>query len=64
MKMEVNKRIKVPSLIEDTRLRKEVEQCVVCDDNYSPLVEKIRRTTGLEYEFILQEKLRNLQIPF
>ena len=27
-------------------------------------MEKIRRFSGLEYEFILQEKLRNLEIPF
>jgi hypothetical protein len=41
-KLEVNSRIRDPSLIEDERLRKEVMNCISCDDNYSPLVEKIR----------------------
>jgi len=64
VKSEVSKRIKDPSLIEDERLKNEVEKCIACDDNYSPLVEKIRRSTGIEYEYILQEKLRNLNVPF
>ena len=64
MKVEVNRRIKDPNLIEDERLRKEVMRCIACDDNYSPLVEKIRHSIGMEYEYLLQEKLRNLGIPF
>jgi hypothetical protein len=62
MKSEVNKRIRDPSLINDERLRMEVINCVLCDDNYSPLIEKIRHTVGAEYEYILQEKLHNLSI--
>lgn len=62
LKSEVNKRIREPLLIEDERLRREVMQCVLCDDNYSPLIERIRHTIGVEYEYILQEKLHNLSI--
>lgn len=32
-----------PSLIRDARLRAQVEDCVNFDDNYSPLVDKIRQ---------------------
>jgi len=64
MKSEVSKRIKDPSLIEDERLRKEVVLCIEKDDNYSPLVEKIRRTIGLEHEHLLQRKLVDLSVPF
>jgi len=64
IKTQANKRIKDPSLINDERLKREVKDCIQFDDNYSPLVEKIRRTTGIEYEFILQEKLKNLGIAF
>ena len=77
MKSEVSKRIKDPSLIDDERMRKEVTACIDKDDNYSPLVEKIRRyspprisyqpiirMTGLEHENLLQQKLLDLNMPF
>lgn len=46
------------------RLQHEFLECVELDEYCSPYVDRIRRTIGLEYEFILQEKLRNLSIPF
>jgi hypothetical protein len=57
LKSEITKRIRDPSLIDDERLREEVKKCVLVDDNYSPLVDKIRHTTGLEYEFILMVRM-------
>jgi len=63
-KAEISRCLRDTSLIQDERLRKEVAECVLKDTNYSPLVEKIRRSIGLEYEYVLQEKLHNLSISF
>lgn len=63
-KTDVGKLMKHPELITDARLRDQVTKCIECDDSYSPLVEKIRRSTGLEYEYLLQERLHNMGIAF
>eukprot|EP00276_Gloeochaete_wittrockiana_P003027 CAMPEP_0184658894 /NCGR_PEP_ID=MMETSP0308-20130426/27236_1 /TAXON_ID=38269 /ORGANISM="Gloeochaete witrockiana, Strain SAG 46.84" /LENGTH=260 /DNA_ID=CAMNT_0027098235 /DNA_START=194 /DNA_END=976 /DNA_ORIENTATION=+ len=63
-KPEVSRCLKDPSVISDERLRREVEICVECDETYSPSVERVRHINGTEYEYILQEKVRNLGIPF
>lgn len=47
-----------PSLITDDRLRREVEECIAQDKDYSPHMDRVRRGLGAEYEFILQQKLR------
>lgn len=47
-----------PSLISDDRLRREVEECLAQDKDYSPHMDRVRRGLGAEYEFILQQKLR------
>lgn len=47
-----------PSLITDVRLRREVEECLAQDKDYSPHMDRVRRGLGAEYEFILQQKLR------
>lgn len=47
-----------PALIEDERLRREVEICMTQDKDYSPYMDRVRRGLGAEYEFILQQKLR------
>lgn len=47
-----------PSLISDDRLRREVEDCMSEDKDYSPYLDRVRRGLGAEYEFILQQKLR------
>ena len=60
----VSAQLRQPELIENARLRADVRDCVVFDDNYSPLVEKLRHTIGVEYEYRLQARLRNLRIPF
>lgn len=64
MRSSVNNCLKDPTLIKDERLRSEVKECILADDCYSPLVDNIRRRTGLEYEFLLHEKLRNFGIVF
>ena len=63
-KTAVSRCFKEPTSIADKRLAWEVEQCVQYDDNYSPLVDKIRHAIGLEYEYVLQEKVRNLDLDF
>lgn len=47
-----------PALITDDRLRREVEECMTQDKDYSPHMDRVRRGLGAEYEFILQQKLR------
>eukprot|EP00743_Colponemidia_sp_Colp-15_P004297 GILK01004635.1.p1 GENE.GILK01004635.1~~GILK01004635.1.p1 ORF type:complete len:283 (-),score=28.43 GILK01004635.1:537-1385(-) len=68
-KLEVGKPVisqlmKDPSRIAEPRLREEVVTCIEEDANYSPYIDRIRRLTGLEYEYILMEKLRNRGIAF
>lgn len=41
-----------------------VKTCAECDDSYGPLNDRLRRTVGLEYEFKLNETLRNRDIPY
>lgn len=50
--------MRTPSLILDDRLRREVEDCMSEDKDYSPYLDRVRRGLGAEYEFILQQKLR------
>ena len=45
-------------------MRAQVRECVQFDDNYSPLVEALRRTIGAEFEFRLQARLRHMRVPF
>ena len=63
-KRRVTEMAKNPSLISDSRLRREVSECICLDPDSSPFVDRIRQTIGDEYEYILLEKLRNLGIPF
>ncbi|CAM9409903.1 unnamed protein product [Pylaiella littoralis] len=53
-----------PSLISDDRLRREVEDCMSEDKDYSPYLDRVRRGLGAEYEFILQQKLRARGVAF
>ncbi|XP_020632718.1 uncharacterized protein C15orf41 homolog isoform X2 [Orbicella faveolata] len=52
------------SLIEDKTLANEVNQCILNDPNYGPLMDNIKRSIGYEYELILRERLQNRGIPF
>jgi len=61
----VSQMIKDPlSLIEDKTLANEVNQCILNDPNYGPLMDNIKRSIGYEYELILRERLQNRGIPF
>lgn len=60
----ITKCLNNPNIIEDERLRKEIEDCILADDSYSPLMEKFRNRIGVEYEFLLHERLNNLGILF
>jgi len=64
IKAEVSKYIKDPALLAEDRLCSEVQECIANDDNYSPLVDKIRRETGEKYEESLYELLYNSEVPF
>lgn len=64
IKAEVSKYIKDPTLIAEDRLYSELQACIVCDDIYSPLVDRIRRETGERYEDSLYELLHNIKVPF
>jgi len=64
VKKEVNKYLRYPELIPDLRLREEVKKCIDSDDTFSPHIEQVRQIVGLEQEYILQERLRNLNVKF
>jgi len=64
IKSQISHIMKDPSLLEDERLRKELELCIERDDNYSPLIDKLKRVTGEKYETLLCEKLRSVDVPF
>ena len=51
-----------PSLC--SRLKQDVERCVLWDHVASPAVDTLRHTAGREYEDLLENRLRELQIPF
>ncbi|EAL69095.1 hypothetical protein DDB_G0276675 [Dictyostelium discoideum AX4] len=60
----IKKIFKNPNLIENLKLRKNIYQSIYNDDNCSPLINQIRSSTGSEYEYLLQEKLFKLNIPY
>ncbi|GAM21034.1 hypothetical protein SAMD00019534_042090 [Acytostelium subglobosum LB1] len=55
---------KHPDMIQNERLRFNIQQTHYGDGNVSPLINYIRSSTGAEYEFLLQEKLYQLSIPY
>ncbi|XP_078000917.1 CDAN1-interacting nuclease 1-like [Glandiceps talaboti] len=63
-KSVVTQLMKDTSMIEDSVLSFEVQQCILNDANYGPLVDNIKHSVGAEYEFILQEKLHNRGLAF
>ncbi|XP_031564877.1 protein C15orf41 homolog [Actinia tenebrosa] len=60
----VSQIIKDPSILTDKVLAYEIQQCILNDPNYGPLVDNIKRSVGYEYELILKEKLHNRNISF
>lgn len=63
-KAAVTKMLRTPSMIEDSRIRQEVVDCTEVDEMTGPYVDRARTVMGVEYEFILMEKLRNLGLEF
>lgn len=69
-----------PDEIEDKKLARNISRCIEIDDVYSPRMDVYRRYTalaarrrwpisiyrevGLEYERVLEEKLRQANVPF
>lgn len=45
-------------------LCKDIRQCRQCDDTDGPLMDRVRRAVGDEYEYYLLEQLHNLGVPF
>jgi hypothetical protein len=64
MASQITALIRNPDSIDDARLRYEIRSCVLSDDNYSPLVERIRHSIGLEMELKLFDKLTQLNLAF
>eukprot|EP00036_Acanthoecidae_sp_10tr_P020406 CAMPEP_0206304826 /NCGR_PEP_ID=MMETSP0106_2-20121207/9947_1 /ASSEMBLY_ACC=CAM_ASM_000206 /TAXON_ID=81532 /ORGANISM="Acanthoeca-like sp., Strain 10tr" /LENGTH=351 /DNA_ID=CAMNT_0053735653 /DNA_START=128 /DNA_END=1182 /DNA_ORIENTATION=- len=50
--------------IDPVQLHSDVVECILGDDTAGPLVDRIRHTIGLEYEYLLQEQLRQLNVSF
>ena len=46
------------------RLRRELQCAVEADVSYAPHVDIVKRLIGLEYEAVLEQRLRDLGIPF
>ena len=56
--------IREPALLPCRRLSENVQACVACDWQNSPRAEVTKRTVGLEYEYILAERLTNAGLAF
>ena len=62
---DVGRLMRDPSLLgDDPRLEREVRFCVDMDQYSSPYVDRVRLSVGEEYEYLLQQTLRNRGIPF
>jgi hypothetical protein len=56
--------IRDPSLLPCCRLSENVRECVELDWQNSPRAEVTKRTVGLEYEYVLAERLSNAGLAF
>ena len=63
-KKMISKIMKDTSLIDDIILKKHIDQCILLDEYYSPLYDQLKKSIGLEYEYILCNKLNNYQISY
>ena len=61
---EVGAYIKDPTQLPDERLRREVRQAIEADVCYGPGVDTVRRLIGVEYEMRLEQRLRDLGVPY
>jgi CDAN1-interacting nuclease 1 len=60
----VSSMLRKPELIQDERIRKAVGDCLRSDEHAGPYLDRGRAVVGVEYEFILMGKLRNLGLEF
>jgi CDAN1-interacting nuclease 1 len=60
----LTKMLRNSASIPDERIRREVQECVENDEHGGPYMDRQRGVIGLEYEFILMEKLRSLGLQF
>jgi hypothetical protein len=61
---EVGALLRNPSALADARLRAEVAAAVEADALAGPYADAARRLIGLEYEQLLEQKLRAIGVPF
>lgn len=59
-KPRVTQMMRDPSLITNSVLSTEVQECILSDDHYGPIVDSIKHGIGQEYEFKLTKKLDTL----
>ena len=64
VKEKVKEMMKDVRLIEDKELREQVSKAICEDKFYSPFVEKVKANEGVEYELLLQGKLKKFGIKF
>ena len=57
----VSRLLKQIAVLEDARLRREVEECMLADQVYSPFIERLKDHVGTEWEFHLTKRLAGLQ---
>ncbi|XP_072032015.1 CDAN1-interacting nuclease 1-like [Amphiura filiformis] len=60
----ITKYLKEPFRIEDPHLANQVEQCILMDTTYGPVVESIKHSVGNEYEFLLKIRLQQNNLEF
>ncbi|XP_071962826.1 CDAN1-interacting nuclease 1-like isoform X2 [Antedon mediterranea] len=63
-KLQVNQLLKDTHLIQDPVLSFQVQQAVLNDMTYGPIVESIKHSVGNEYEFLLKSHLKKNNISF
>ncbi|XP_060069679.1 CDAN1-interacting nuclease 1-like [Ylistrum balloti] len=61
---QVTQMMKDTTLIENPVLANEIYECVLSDDQYGPLVDKIKHSIGHEYEFKLNRTLDSLKLSY
>ena len=60
---EVGILLKEPHRLSDGRMRREVQRAIAADVCYGPGVDTVRHLIGLEYEAVLEQRLRDLGAP-
>ncbi|XP_068110006.1 CDAN1-interacting nuclease 1 isoform X2 [Hyperolius riggenbachi] len=63
-KPTLNSMLRDPSLIPDSVLANQVQQCIINDCCNGPLVDCIKHAIGHEHEVLLREKLLEKNLPF